>query len=74
VKRIFRWLIHWRWGVVRVIVWIGGTVLITVDRGWLWGAAIFVFIGLPIWMLATAALVVWRRQRRRARQEAEASS
>ena len=71
LRPILRWLVDSRWFVLRVLVWIGGTVLVGVERGWLLGAAIFVFVGGPFWIWATVGLLIWRRQRRREREGTE---
>jgi hypothetical protein len=74
VSRGFRWLIEFRWPVARVLIWVVGTVLVAVTRGWIAGAIVFVVVGAPILMWGALLVAVRRRDRRREPGETAAGS
>lgn len=73
VSRALTSLVKFRWPVARVVVWIFGTVLFAVQGKWLIAGVFFVLGGAFIWIWAGVLLLIWRRQRRREREGADAA-
>jgi membrane-bound metal-dependent hydrolase YbcI (DUF457 family) len=67
MRRIFRKLVEFRWLILRVVLWLGGTALSAARGQWVLAAVIFVVLGGFFFIWGTALFLIWRRQRRRAR-------
>jgi hypothetical protein len=64
MRRTLRVLNDWKWVIVRLVLWIGTTVLLAVQGTWLAAAVAFVVLGGIFFIFGTTLLLIWRRQRR----------